>query len=214
MFKSRAPVRLGTILLAAAALTAALLFGITNAHHATARVSAVGPEDVPVPAAPPLVSADTSAAGRPVAGVSCNSGEQVAYHIHVHLAVFVNGQPRQISAGVGIATPRHTVDTPVGAFVDGGSCFYWLHTHAADGIIHVESRTATAYTLGQFFAIWQQPLGPNQVGPVHGPVTVFVDGRPQSVDPRSITLTAHRVIQLDVGTPTTPAQPVSFPPGL
>lgn len=34
-----------------------------------------------------------------------------------------------------------------------------------------------AYTLGDFFAVWGQPLGPDQVGPVTGNVTAFYDGK-------------------------------------
>jgi len=40
----------------------------------------------------------------------------------------------------------------------------WLHTHAADGIIHTESPVERTYTLGDFFDIWGQPLGRHQVG--------------------------------------------------
>jgi hypothetical protein len=207
-------VRIGVILAVAAALIGALLFGIRSARPATPQAAAGGPEGVPVPAGAPLAAVGTTAGGAPVAAVGCQSGEQVAYHIHTHLAVFVDGHPRQIPAGIGIAAPRQVQTTPTGEFVDSGSCLYWLHTHAADGIIHVESPTQATYTLGQFFAIWQQPLGPNQVGPLHGPVTVFVDSQRQAIDPRAITLTAHRVIQLDVGTPSPAPQSVSFPPGL
>jgi hypothetical protein len=203
---------MGVILAVAAALIAALVLGV--AHTRPDRPSGGGPEGVPVPVAPPLASADTTAGGRSVAGVGCDSAERVTYHIHVHLAVFVDGQPMEIPAGIGVAAPRQVQQTRSGAFVDDGSCFYWLHTHAADGIIHVESPTRASYTLGQFFAIWGQPLSATGVGPAHGAVTVLVDGHRDATDPRAITLTAHRAIQLDVGTPALPAQPVSFPQGL
>ncbi len=35
-----------------------------------------------------------------------------------------------------------------------GGCFYWLHTHTEDGIIHIESPVQRTFTLGHFFAIW------------------------------------------------------------
>jgi hypothetical protein len=149
-----------------------------------------------------------------VDGIGCLNGEQTAYHIHVHLAVFVDGQPRQLPAGIGIAPPRHAENTPAGTFVDSGSCFYWLHTHAADGIIHVESPTERVYTLGDFFDIWRQGLTADRVGPAIGPVAVFVDGKRDSVDPRDIPLLPHETIELDVGRPTVHPQPVTFPPGL
>jgi hypothetical protein len=43
---------------------------------------------------------------------------------------------------------------------------------------------------------------------------VFVTGQRDEVDPRSVPLTAHEVIELDVGTPLVKPQTVAFPPGL
>jgi hypothetical protein len=150
--------------------------------------------------------------GNPVDGVACNTGEQLAYHIHAHLAVYVDGQPRTIPDGVGIKGPV-AEQTSAGPFVVQGDCFYWIHVHDLSGIIHVESPTQRTYTLGQFFDLWGQPLSTTQVGPASGPVTAYVDGAPYQGDPRSIPLTAHQVIQLDVGT-VVPPQPYRFPSGL
>jgi hypothetical protein len=72
-------------------------------------------------------------------------------------------------------------------------------THAQDGVIHVESSTPGTYTLGQFFAIWGQPLSTSSVGPIRGEVHVFVNGLLRPGDPSSLVLTARQVIQLDVG---------------
>ena len=70
------------------------------------------------------------------------------------------------------------MSTPEGPFVETGSCFYWLHTHAEDGIIHVESPSTTeTFTLGQFFAEWGIPLSSTQVGPATGKLTVFFAAR-------------------------------------
>ncbi|MDQ2760348.1 MAG: hypothetical protein M3Y17_07915 [Actinomycetota bacterium] len=41
-----------------------------------------------------------------------------------------------------------------------------------------------------------------------GKVTAFVNGKPWTRDPRSIPLTPHAVIQLDVGAPVVGAQPM------
>jgi hypothetical protein len=89
-------------------------------------------------------------------------------------------------------------------------CFYWLHTHTTDGVIHIESPTQRIYTLGNFFDEWRQPLSSTQVGPAKDKVTAFADGKPWTKDPRSIPLNAHSVIQLDVGTATPAFQPISF----
>jgi len=72
----------------------------------------------------------------PCDGITCQVGEQVLFHIHAHLTVFVDGKPRRVPAGIGIAPTLEVDETPVGAFVAGATCFMWLHTHSADGIIH------------------------------------------------------------------------------
>jgi len=161
-----------------------------------------------------LASTDGQAPGQPVDGISCDTSEQVVYHIHAHLAVFTNGKLRIVPEGIGIVPPTQVVQTSAGPFVVAGKCFYWLHSHTSDGIIHIESPTQRVYTLGNYFDIWNQPLSTTQVGPAHGPVTAFVDGQPFTGDPRSIPLNGHSVIQLDVGSASPAPQPFAFPAGL
>ena len=160
----------------------------------------LGPENVPVPDAVPLASTASSARGQQIDGIGCLGSEQTLFHIHAHLTIFVNGVPRQVPAGIGI--PGATAEiTARGPFINGGTCFYWLHTHAADGIIHIESPVHRQYTLGNFFAEWGQPLGPAQVGPASGRVTAIYNGKLYRGNPAHIPLNAHAQIQLEVGTP-------------
>jgi hypothetical protein len=160
----------------------------------------MGPERVPIPAGPALAGTSAATAGQAIDGISCQSAEQTVFHIHTHLTIFVNGQQRQVPAGIGIpgavAQP-----TSAGAFIDSGSCFYWLHTHAADGIIHIESPVQRTFTLGDFFDEWGQPLSASQVGPAKGPVTAIVNGRVWQGNPRNVPLGSHENLQLEVGTP-------------
>jgi hypothetical protein len=172
-----------------------------------------GPEGVPVPAAAALASTATAAAGQPVDGISCQTSEQTLFHIHAHLTIFVNGSARQVPAGIGIPGAQAT-QTPQGPFIETGTCFYWLHTHAADGIIHIESPVQRTFTLGNFFDIWGQPLGPDQVGPASGHVVAIYNGQVYQGNPRDIPLTAHAQIQLQVGTPLVAPQQITFPAGL
>jgi hypothetical protein len=160
----------------------------------------LGPESVPVPSAAPLAGAAGSATGQAVDGISCQTSEQTLFHIHAHLTMFVNGVARQLPAAIGIPGAQ-AQNTPQGPFISSGTCFYWLHTHAADGIIHIESPVQRTYTLGNFFDEWGQPLGPNQVGPATGHVTAIYNGQVYQGNPRNIPLTAHAQIQLEVGTP-------------
>lgn len=73
-------------------------------------------------------------------GVECNRAEQLNYHVHAHLDVFVEGNERQVPDNVGRLN----------------SCLYWLHTHTTDGLIHIEAPQTRQFTLGQFLDIWQQ----------------------------------------------------------
>ena len=55
-----------------------------------------------------------SSATLSVGGIQCNAIEQLLFHIHAHLDVFVNGQLMYIPPQIGIIS---------------GKCIYWLHTH-------------------------------------------------------------------------------------
>jgi hypothetical protein len=172
-----------------------------------------GPEAVPVPPAPALASTATKATGKTVDGISCDTTEQLVFHIHAHLTVFVDGAARQIPAAIGIPGAQ-AENTPTGPYIASGSCFYWLHTHAADGIIHIESPVHRTYTLGDFFDIWGQPLGPDQVGPARGPVTAIYNHQVYRGNPRNIPLQKHAQIQLEVGKPLVSPASITFPSGL
>ncbi len=132
-----------------------------------------GPETIPVPSGPKLATLLNAATGQSVDGIQCQAGEQTVVHVHTHLTIFVNGKARVIPYGIGIPGFQ-AVSTPQGPFVETGSCFYWLHVHANDGIIHIESPSTTdTFTLGQFFDEWGIPLSTTQVGSATGQVTVF-----------------------------------------
>lgn len=157
-----------------------------------------GPEGVPLEIGDPLAAA-AAASGATIDGVSCIPGEQVVYHIHAHLTIFVNGSLRPIPGGIGMVAPSAQQSSSGAPFFSATNCYYWMHVHAQDGVIHVESPASTTYTLGQFFAIWRQPLNRTHVGSVSGTVTVFVNGKRYSGDPARIALKAHEDIQIDVG---------------
>lgn len=160
------------------------------------------------PAAPMPLAGELPPAVR---GISCDALESTLFHIHVHLAIFVNSQEQQVPSGIGVGQPWLVADTPVGPFVQDGLCFYWLHTHTQDGVVHIESPIRRTFTLGDFFAIWQQPLGPAQVGPAQGAVIAYLNGAKVTTSPIDIPLTAHALIQLDVGDDV-PPYPFEFSP--
>jgi len=175
-----------------------------------------GPETVPVPNGPRLATLVGAATGQSVDGIECQAGEQTQIHVHAHLTVFVDGKARVVPYGVGIPGAQ-AVQSAQGPFVQTGSCFYWLHAHANDGIIHVESpNTSLTFSLGQYFDIWGIPLSTSEVGPATGKVTVFFTAPGEKTglytgDPRNLPLGDHYQIQLDVGSPiVAPTQNVNW----
>lgn len=130
-------------------------------------------------------------------GIQCSSFEQLVFHIHSHLDIFINGKPFTIPAQIGIIP---------------GKCFYWLHTHDESGVIHIESPVSRNYTVGQFFDIWNQKLNNTQVldNVAHdrNPLSVYINGVkvPNGVNYRDIKLRAHDEIAIVYGSP-----PVSIP---
>jgi hypothetical protein len=165
-------------------------------------------EAVPLEVGPSLGSTSTTQTGR-VDGITCGPTEQLAYHIHAHLAVFDNGTLQSLPAGIGIpgSVAEQSSQGPIAA---GGRCIYWLHTHTSDGVIHVESPTDRIYTLGNFFDEWHQPLSADQVANVHGHITAFLNGKVWTRSLRDIPLLPHALIQLNIGQPAAPLMSVNW----
>jgi len=137
---------------------------------------------VPVHAATP--------SGGTVDGISCDRAEGAVFHIHQHLSIADHGKPIPIPSDVGrpLVTP----------------CLYWLHTHSADGLIHVEAPKFRTFTLGDFFDVWGEPLSRTAAASAHvktGKLHVFVDGKPYRGDPRKIDLSQHTDIAIEAGPP-------------
>lgn len=188
--------------------------GVTALASSRSSGSSVGPEGVVIYRVADLASASTTRSGSSVDGIACDTlaKEVVKYHIHTHVVVYVNGHMERLPGGIGITKPALVEKYATGDFYDVGiyDCLYWLHTHVADGIIHVESPTRQSFTLGQFFDIWRQPLGPSQVGPAKGSVVVFENGKRIQGNPRTTPLLKQGNIQIDVGTPVVPYDAFSF----
>jgi hypothetical protein len=129
--------------------------------------------------------------GQPVDGISCESGEQLAFHIHAHLYILSDGISQPVSKNIGI------VGDPI------PRCFYWLHTHDRSGLIHMEAPRQQTFTLGQFFDVWGQPLGATQVArlvvPTGQPTTIYVDGKVYAGDPRLVELKRHTEVVIELG---------------
>jgi hypothetical protein len=180
----------------------------TSSSAATTSSGQISYEGIPIESGPELAPASTTQTAT-VDGIRCGATEQLAYHIHAHLAVFVSGRLYALPAGIGIpgSSAQQTSQGPVAA---GGQCIYWLHTHTSDGVIHIESPTQRLYTLGNFFDEWHQPLTASQVGTVHGKITAFVDGHLWKKSLRDIPLLPHALIQLNIGQPAPPQLTINW----
>lgn len=154
----------------------------------------------------------TPANGATRDGMSCLTSEGTAEHIHMYLAIYVNGQQVQVPPNTGVAS--------------NGSCLYPLHVHSDPGdenIIHEESPSADTYTLGAFFDIWGQPLSKTQVMGYNADAThqlqfVTFDGTGHKTvvtgNPLSIQFSEHETIYILYNSPNVTPKPfTAFLPG-
>ncbi len=179
----------------------------TTTASSTLSGPAIGFEGIPLENGPVLGPQSTQPGT--VDGVQCKPGEQLVYHIHAHLAVFDNGVLYALPPAIGIAEPQ-VEQSQYGPVAVAGKCFFWLHTHTFDGVIHIESPVRAIFTLGDFFDVWRQPLTGNRIASLHGKVTAFVNGKPWTKSPRSIPLLPHENIQLEIGQPIPPLVTVNW----
>ena len=148
--------------------------------------------------------------GATVDGIQCAPFEQLAYHIHAHLQVYVTGSRGNCPAAIGLVDPV-AQQTPYGPFYGAQKCYYWLHTHATDGD-HPhripDARDLHARQLLRRMAPAARARGVSRAPPE--PCTRSVNGRPWIKSPRAIPLKRHKVIQLAVGRPIPPFHKVNW----
>jgi hypothetical protein len=169
----------------------------------------LGPNGLPMETGPFLAASTTSRLGAIIRGIQCEPIAQLAYRTYAHLQVYVDGRSRALPGGIGLVDQSPTA-TQHGLFYGTHTCMYWLHTRAADGLIEAESPVPRHFTLGDFFAIWNQPLNKTRVAGARGRVTATVNGTRWHGVPAAIPLTQHAAIQLAVGGPVPAPQQVGW----
>jgi len=108
----------------------------------------------------------------------------LALHFHDHLSIFINGKKVTVPALIGINDDSYLTE---------------IHTHATDGIVHVEStHNGKTFTLGQFFAEWPLFLNAECIGAECG-LKWYVNGKQQTGNPANLVLKPHQVIAIVVG---------------
>ncbi|HEX8806838.1 MAG TPA: hypothetical protein VF741_07805 [Candidatus Aquilonibacter sp.] len=169
----------------------------------------------------------TGGAGAAIDGITCDPTMSNNYHIHVFLAVYVNGTLMALPTAIGMENPG----AASAGFVNSATCFYHIHTHDSTDLIHVEDPdpsgtpiTETLHTLQHVLDIWGITTDANHFGPFTGSVEVFTSGQVyrgdqnNQVTPASdltywgtnaatVPLYSHEYIVVEVG----PTYPTSLP---
>ena len=154
--------------------------------------------------------------GQVVDGMECTTSEQLAFHIHSYLAIYVDGKQVTVPPGAGIVAPSGSGGSALGS--DGlKTCIYPLHVHYGEpNVVHIESPVKKTYTLGMFFDVWGQKLSATQVmgNTADASRTLTFEvfdaaGKMTQVttDPRSIALAEHETIVILYNSPDVKAQP-------
>jgi hypothetical protein len=143
--------------------------------------------------------------GQDVSGLACEKPvkSSSAAHGYAHLNLMVDGKQIAIPEDIGqVAQGSASIVDPITRQV---GCYYPLTTTDTSGKIRIKPGSATPYTLGQFFALWGQPLSATNVaGNTGKAVKVFIrDGSTLTeytgaLD--ALPLTGNREITLQVGT--------------
>jgi hypothetical protein len=188
--------RLPLVVLTAAVLA---LAGCGSSPSPSSSSSAAASSDFGLPA-------DASAAAQQ-AGLPMLGQEHLTVHYHAHLDVVVRGSAVTVPASIGIDQPRSKIAP--------------LHTHTADGIVHIESATDVPFTLGQLFTEWGHPISATAIGGVKAgsgeALRVYRNGELVSGDPAAMKFEPHDEIFVWLGPaadkPTVPSS-YTFPNGL
>jgi hypothetical protein len=173
----------------------------------------------------------TGGQGQKVDGIPCLTTMPGTYHIHSFVGIIINGRQLALPDGTGMKYPGSD-GTYAGfpnwtEYVGSGGCYYYMHTHDASGVVHIESpstaaRSTSLYTLGNYFDVWGRPISTTQIGPYTGTVRAYVAQVPlktfkipqsaytlYSGNPRYIPLKSHTTTWLEIG--PTYVTPSHFP---
>jgi hypothetical protein len=109
-------------------------------------------------------------------------------HIHANLSIWRGTQKATLPSDIGRTPGNHYNDHGLDQFLDTREGDVGklspLHTHDASGVIHIEASVTRAFTLGEFFSVWGQPLGPQAtvdlVADTTHTLTMTVNGQPSS----------------------------------
>lgn len=141
--------------------------------------------------------------GQVTLGLACEKPvKSSAAYGYTHLNLIVDGKEIAIPEDIGLVAQGSTgIADPASREV---GCNYPLMTTDTSGKIRTRPGSATPYTLGQFFALWGQPLTTTNVAAYTGkPIKVFIrDGSTLTEytgAPDALPLTGNREITIQIG---------------
>jgi hypothetical protein len=145
------------------------------------------------------VNADEAAERADIIGLPGHEGT-LAMHEHANVQIFVRGEATTIPVDVGIDRAEQP------------AAIASVHTHTADGVVHVESNSLAEFTLGQFFDVWGVRLSGTCLGGFcesgEDALQVFVDGAEVTTGIRNVALDDQSVIVVTFGTPEELPEPI------
>jgi hypothetical protein len=124
------------------------------------------------------------------AGLPALPNEELTYHVHAHLDVFVDGVPQPVAGGIGIDFGRGQISP--------------LHTHDTSGIIHIESASAQAFNLGQLLTEWGLRHDGGCIAAYcrpDVPILTYVNGSERTGDRDLIELNRYDEVAIVIGKP-------------
>mgnify|MGYP001476269683 CR=1 FL=1 len=149
--------------------------------------------------------------GQSVDSIPCNATmSENAYHVHAWLGILDNGRQIAVPDGIGM----YRLGPEVNGIENYAQCFYYIHTHDATGMIHVESPISASlfsaqYTLGDMLDIWGVNVDASSLGPYYGDMRAFIASAPGESyatnyieyvgDVHSLLLSSHEAIWLEIG---------------
>jgi hypothetical protein len=141
---------------------------------------------------------DTKAGGHgsKVDGIPCDQNEYLNdYHVHAYLGIVYHGKQVAIPPAIGLIHPGPKEN----GYITTAGCFYFIHTHDASGIVHVEDKknfapTATVHPFGDVLDIWGVKLTSDTLGDLKGPVSAYV-GNESKIG--QLTVNSYTKIRVD-----------------
>ncbi|HTU80630.1 MAG TPA: hypothetical protein VMF61_00785 [Candidatus Acidoferrales bacterium] len=154
--------------------------------------------------------------GQKVGAITCDKVEHIAnYHVHYYVGLLVNGKQIAIPMAIGIMHPEPARNGYISKTQPTG-CWYWIHTHDASGMMHIEDPRSlppsdVLFKFGAALSVWGVTASANNFAQFKGPVHVYVGNvaqlgqttvnayTPFTKGVAEVPLHSHTVIWIEVG---------------